>query len=149
MHHEPRASAEDDAIRRLGEAFLGLELPKMAWTHEAHLVTCAWIIIERPDINPEEALPELIRRYNLSAGGINSDTEGYHETITQASILGIRHALRRSEGLGLSDRINTLLHAPEGHRNWLLEYYSRERLFSKEARLGWVEPDLQSLPGSD
>ena len=27
-----------------------------------------------------------------------------------------------------------------------LRFYSRERLFSKEARLGWVEPDVAALP---
>jgi hypothetical protein len=30
--------------------------------------------------------------------------------------------------------------------NWLLEYWSRERLMSVEARRNWVEPDLKTLP---
>ena len=30
---------------------------------------------------------------------------------------------------------------PEARRDWPLRFYSPERLFSKEARLGWVEPD--------
>ncbi len=29
---------------------------------------------------------------------------------------------------------------------WLLAYWSRERLFSLEARKGWVEPDIARLP---
>ena len=32
---------------------------------------------------PSATCPDLIRRYNESVGGVNSDTEGYHETITQ------------------------------------------------------------------
>jgi len=31
-------------------------------------------------------MPAMIRRYNQSVGGVNSDTGGYHETITQASL---------------------------------------------------------------
>ena len=142
MHdHEPRPFADDESIRRLGEGMLARRLAKSEWTHEAHLATCAWIILERPDILAERDLPALIRRFNESVGGVNSDREGYHETITQLSIQAVRAALARSEGQGLAERVNQLLLAPEGRRDWPLNLYSQERLFSKEARLGWVEPD--------
>ena len=45
-------------------------------------------------------------------------------------------------GLPLAEKVNALLRAPEGQRDWPLRFYSHERLFSKEARLGWVEPDI-------
>jgi hypothetical protein len=48
---------------------------------------------------------------------------------------------------GLATRVNALLLAPEGRRDWPLRFYSRDLLFSKEARLGWVEPDLADVPG--
>jgi len=140
--HEPRPFADDAAIRRIGEAMLACALPKAEWTHEAHLSTCAWIVLERPDILPERDLPQLIRRYNESVGGVNDETQGYHETITQVSIRAVRAALERSEGKTLVERVNALLASPEGRRDWPLRSYSAERLFSKEARLGWVEPDL-------
>lgn len=145
MTHLPRLFASDAAIRSIGEQMLACALPKAEWTHEAHLSTCAWLILERPDIAPERHLPNLIRRYNESVGGVNSDSEGYHETITQVSIVGVRRALARSEGRALADRVNALLEAPEGRRDWPLGFYSRELLFSREARLGWVAPDLRPL----
>jgi hypothetical protein len=144
--HAPRLWPHDAAIRRVGELFLACTLAKPEWTHEAHISTCAWLILERPEFSPERDLPALIRRYNESVGGVNSDTEGYHETITQAFVTGVRAALARGEGGGLAERVNTLLLAPEGRRDWPLRFYSAERLFSKEARLGWVEPDLVPLP---
>ncbi len=144
--HEPRLWPHDAAIRRVGEGFLARTLPKPEWTHEAHIATTAWIILERPDISPERDLPGLIRRYNESVGGVNSDTEGYHETITQLFIIGVRAALARGEGRGLVERVNALLLAPEGQRNWPLHFYSAELLFSKAARLGWVEPNLHKDP---
>jgi hypothetical protein len=143
--HEPRLWPNDDAIRRVGEGFLARTLPKPEWTHEAHIGTTSWILLERPDILPERDLPGLIRRYNESVGGVNSDTEGYHETITQLFIRSLRGALVASESRGLADRVNAVLLAPEGRRDWPLRFYSAELLFSKEARLGWVEPDLVPL----
>ena len=140
---EPRLFADDEAIRHVGEGMIACTLPKGEWTHEAHIATCAWLILERPDIAPEHDLPGLIRRYNESVGGVNDATQGYHETITQVYIAGVRRALERSEGRGLTERVNWLLRQPEGRRDWPLRFYSRELLFSSEARLGLVEPDLR------
>jgi len=143
--HEPRLFADDDAIRRVGEGLLARTLAKAEWTHEAHLATCAWLIVERPDVVPERDLGAFIRAYNVAVGGVNDDTQGYHETITQLFIIGVRAALARSEGQGLAARVNAVLTSAEGRRDWPLEFYSRERLFSVEARRAWVEPDLRPL----
>ena len=97
------------------------------------------------DDRPERDLPGLIRRYNESVGGVNSDSEGYHETVTQVFIRTLRGMLAGGEGRALHERVNAILLAPEGRRDWPLRFYSREHLFSKEARLGWVEPDLAAL----
>jgi hypothetical protein len=140
--HEPRLWPNDEAIRRVGEAMLACTLPKPEWTHEAHIATTCWLILERPDVQPERDLPAFIRRYNESVGGVNSDSEGYHETITQLFIRTLRWSLAGGEGRELHERVNAILLAPEGRRDWPLRFYSSELLSSKEARLGWVEPDL-------
>lgn len=140
--YEPRLFTEDAAIRHVGEGMLACTLPKAEWTHEAHLAACAWLILERPDVVPERDLPRLIRRYNESVGGVNDATQGYHETITRVSIAAVRAALARSGAGRLAERVNFVLLSPEGRRDWPLRTYSPELLFSPEARLGWVEPDL-------
>lgn len=144
--HAPRLWPHDAAIRSVATRFLACSLPKAEWTHEAHIATSCWLILERPDIAPERDLPDLIRRYNESKGGVNSETEGYHETITQIFIHTLRRALAGGEGRALHERVNAILLAPEGRRDWPLRFYSRELLFSREARLGWVEPDLAVFP---
>jgi hypothetical protein len=149
MDHEPRLFPNDAAIRRIGEGLLARSLPRADWTHEAHLAACAWLILESPDIAPERDLPAIIRAYNESVGGVNDETQGYHETITQVSIRAVRRALVRSEGRRLCERVNALLTAAEGRRDWPLRFYSAELLFSTEARLGWVEPDLGAVPAVD
>lgn len=144
--HPPRLFADDAAIARVGEGLLARSLPKPEWTHEAHLAATAWLIVTRPDIVPERDLPRLIRAYNESVGGVNDDTQGYHETITQVMIGAVRAALARGAGRGLTERVNALLLAEEGRRDWPLRFYSAERLFSVEARRGWVEGDLAPPP---
>jgi len=145
--HLPRLFADDEAVRHIGEGLLACALERPEWTHEAHLASCLWLIVERPDVLPERDLPAIIRRFNESVGGVNDESQGYHETITQCFIRAVRLYLRRcDERLPLVDKVNGLLLAEEGRRKWPLSYYSHDRLFSVEARLGWVEPDVGGLP---
>jgi hypothetical protein len=148
--HEPRLFADDEEVRRIGEGLLACALARPEWTHEAHLAACAYLIAERPDIVPERDLPALIRRFNESVGGVNDDRQGYHETITQVFVRGARHYLARCDpALPLAGKVNGLLRAEEGKRDWPLLFYTRERIFSVEARLSWLEPDIRPLPGCE
>ena len=148
--HEPRLFASDAAVRRIGEGLLARTLVRADWTHEAHLAACLWIIEERPEILPERDLPAIIRRFNESVGGVNDDSQGYHETITRLSIAGVRAFLARTDkALPLADKVNALLAAAEGRRDWPLAFYTPERLFSVAARRAWVEPDRAPAKGLD
>ncbi len=143
--HSIRFFANDAAIRHVGEGLLARTLPRGEWTHEAHLASCLWLLVERPDIDPERDLRAIISSYNESVGGVNDETQGYHHTITMAFLTGVRGFLERTDPpLTLSEKVNALLAAPEGRRDWPLTLYSRERLFSVAARMGYVAPDLPS-----
>ena len=145
--YRPRLFASDAEIAHLGERFLALVLPKAEWTHEAHLATTTWLLMRRPDIDVDRQLSDLIRRYNESVGGVNSDTEGYHETITRVFLHGVRLFLAEADLTEpLHELINQLLLSPMGRRDWPLRFYSRERLLSVEARRVFVEPNLAALP---
>jgi len=141
--HPPRFFSSDAAVRRVGEGLLARTLPRPEWTHEAHLAACLWLLRERPDIDAAAELPAIIAGYNEAVGGRNSDTEGYHETITQAYVRLIGAFLRAHDrGRALVELVNALLASPLGRRDALLAHYSRERLFSVAARRGWIEPDV-------
>ena len=89
----------------------------------------------------------IIAGYNESLGGINDDTEGYHDTITCAFIAGIRlHLCGRPPAEPLVDAVNSPLASPIGRRDWPLGFYSRPLLFSVTARRKFVSPDLAPLP---
>ena len=144
--YKPRLFARDEEIRAIGEGLLARTLPRAAWTHEAHLAVCLWLLSERPDIDVDAEIAGLIRRFNESVGGVNDDHNGYHDTITRAYVAGVRLFLSETRGAGLATRVNALLLSPMGRRDWPLRFYSRELLFSVPARRGFVEPDLAPLP---
>lgn len=137
------------AIRHIGEGLLARTLPKPEWTHEAHLAACAWLALERPEIDLETQLPGIISRYNEAVGGVNDDTQGYHETLTQLYIIGVRHFLATCAVDGLLAKVNALLASDIAPRDWPFRFYSRDLLFSVTARRGWVEPDLTPISRSD
>jgi hypothetical protein len=143
----PRLFATDAEIEHIGEGLLARTLPRAEWTHEAHLAATTYLLTSRPDVDVDARLPGIIRAYNESVGGVNSDSEGYHETITRTFLHGVRLFLAEAgRAEPLHELVNELLLSPMGRRDWPLRFYSRERLFSVEARHHFVAPDLAALP---
>ena len=88
-----------------------------------------------------------IRAYNDATGTVNSDSSGYHHTITIASLRGAAAQLAAADAtVPLHSILDALMAGPLGHSGWLIAYWSKERLFSADARRAWVEPDIQALP---
>lgn len=130
----------------MGEGLLARTLPREEWTHEAHLAATLYLVVRRPEIDLGAELPGIIRGYNEAVGGVNDETQGYHDTITCAYLVGVRCFVSTSVQRGLLEQVNALLLSEVGSREWPLRFYSRERLFSVEARRHFVTPDLQPLP---
>jgi hypothetical protein len=146
-NHRPRFFASDTEIEHIGEGLLARTLPREEWTHEAHLAATTYLLTRRPDVDLDTQLPGIIRRYNESVGGVNSDSEGYHETITRTFLHGARLFLAEANATGpVHELVNELLLSPMGRRDWPLRFYSPERLFSIEARKHFIEPDIRALP---
>lgn len=140
----PRFFTGDDQVRRIGEQLLARTLPRADWTHEAHLAACLWLLRDHADLAPvvEQRLPGIIRAYNASVSGTNDDTQGYHDTLTQLYIGGVRAHIAATPDQGLAMTVNALISAPRGHRNWPFTFYSRDRLFSVAARRSFIAPDM-------
>jgi hypothetical protein len=136
----------DEEIAAIGRGILDLSLPKPQWTHAAHFAAALWLIGRRPDLDASRDMPGFIRAYNEATGVANTDTEGYHETITQASLRAARSFLLADPGRSLFATCNALMASPLGKSNWLLEYWTPARLFSVEARRRWLDPDRKPLP---
>jgi hypothetical protein len=145
--HRPRLFASDAAVARVGEGLLARDLPREEWTHEAHLAATTYLLLRHPEIDLDRELPDLIRRFNESVGGVNSDSEGYHETITRLFLHGVRLFLAEADtSEPLHELVNELLLSPMGRRDWPLRFYSKNRLLAVEARRAFVPPDIGALP---
>ena len=139
--------ANEAEVIRIGEGLLTCTLPRTEWTHAAHFAAALWLMRYRPDLDAAATMPGLIRAYNQSVGRVNDDTGGYHETITLASLRAARGVLDAyPPDMPVHRIVNALMWSSLADPNWLLEYWSRDRLMSVEARRAWVEPDLKSLP---
>ena len=137
----------DLAIARIARGVADRTLPKLEWTHAAHFAAALWLIRHEAGEPAEARMPGLIRAYNAATGVPNTDREGYHETITLASIAAARTVLAaQPRERPLCEVLAELMAGPLGRSDWLLAYWSRGRLFSVEARRRWIEPDLQPFP---
>lgn len=126
--------------------FQAVQLPHEEWTHRAHLFVAASYLAEMP---PEVALPRLrteIQNLNLFHGVLTTPSRGYHETLTRVWLALVLMARDHLGGAGAP--IEALVDACAEDKALPLQYYSRERLMSWPARIGWLEPDLRSLPYS-
>lgn len=114
-------------------------LPKSAWTHAAHVAVAACYRV-RHGRGALARTREGIRRYNTAVGTPNTDSSGYHETLTRfwsgviaAAVEGLDdewHAARVAvDRFGEDRQLHTL-------------YYAGDIVRSVEARRGWVAPDL-------
>jgi hypothetical protein len=133
----PAAEELEDLVAR----FQARTLPKPEWTHQAHLAVGTWHVHR---LGPDEALVRLrsdIRLLNDAHGTPNTDTSGYHETITRAYVMLLAAFIAGRDGQTAAVCAQALLASPLAARDALLTYYSKDRLMSVEARLKWVEPD--------
>jgi hypothetical protein len=125
--------------------FEGCRLPGERWTHHGHLLAGLWYLWHYP---PDEALATVrrrIRAHNESVGTANTDSAGYHETLTVLFLRGIdRHRAAHPDAT-LAKSLVLLLQSPLASSQWPLQFYSKELLFSVAARKAWVEPDLAPL----
>jgi hypothetical protein len=143
----PSSPITDADIDALAARFESAAIAATEWTHHAHLTVGAWHVARH---GPDAALERMragIRRLNAAHGTIDSDTRGYHETITRAYVRLLAAFLAtRPAAEPLAATIAALLAGPLAARDVLLRHYSRERLLSVAARREWVEPDLAPLP---
>jgi hypothetical protein len=138
----------EDELRAIAEGLMRRTLPKAGWTHAAHVAAAVWITARCPGMLPERDMPDFIRAYNEATGVPNTDSGGYHATITLASLRATAWFLAARPGLPLHAACDALLESDVGRRGWMTAHWSNALLFGVAARRGWVAPDRAPLPWS-
>ena len=116
------------------------EIANEDFHHASHL-RVAWVYLAE-SLSVQQAankMRDTLRRFAAGAG----KPEKYHETITLFWVRLLSSAQAASHGERLEDIVRANPQLLE--KNFLLAYYSAERLFSEEARSSWVEPDLKPV----
>lgn len=132
--------ATDAEVVDMVVQFERCEWPYPRWTHRAHIGVALYYL---RTYSLEVALDRgrlHIPMYNRTRG----DPAGYHETITVLFMRRVHRYLQDNPSQpSLADAIEEVAAACD--MLWPLRYYSTERLWSAEARAGWVDPDRQPL----
>ena len=134
-----------EKIEVLVEQFQNSTLPKEAWTHEAHLIVAVWHLNKYAKAEATCLLRAGIIHYNAAVGTKNTPTGGYHETITLFWIWLINEYIENNKGLKTNELVAVFLESTYAKKDVFLKYYSKELLFSVDARANWTEPDLSRL----
>lgn len=138
--------AHVDELHQLVARFADCSLACEEFTHQAHLVVGLWHAWNFPADEALDRVRASIQRFNAACKVPESPTRGYHETITRFYITYLSNFVAAAEDRTDLLRLAEELLAAHGDRDLPLRYYTRERLFSAEARAGWLPPDLQPLP---
>ncbi len=137
-----------EQAENLVQKFESGTLPKSEWTHEAHLIVGLKMVLTYE----QQALPEMkkrIIRFNESVGTINSESSGYHETLTVFWLWAIWQFCEDYTILDFDvDAIDELLfYEPLARRNLVEDYYSEAILLLPEARRRYIRSDEQLMEG--
>jgi len=133
----------DDAV--LLTEFEECTLPLELWTHRAHL-RVGYMYVRKYGLDAAvERMRSGIQRFNAAGQIPEAIDRGYHETVTQAWLRLISTYLADESSDQCSESFLDA-HPDLGDKRVLLQFYSRERIMSWEAKRGFVEPDLAPLP---
>jgi hypothetical protein len=135
----------EESLDEFLHAFFHHTLPKAQWTHAAHVTVAACLLHkgEVPSVLP--VVRNAICSYNLSVGTQNTDTSGYHETLTIFWLRVVAQSLRQSPSASRLHAVRSIVGAYGDERSLHRLYYSRDIVTCSAARRAWVEPDLKPL----
>lgn len=137
--------ATEEEIDEFLSQFESCTLPKEQWTHAAHLLTGACYVHALGERGAADHMRDRVRRYNVATGGQNTDTTGYHETVTLAWIKLLARLLNDLEPMARAEFARIAVSRFEHERKIFDRYYDFDVVSSVEARRRWVPPTLQSL----
>jgi hypothetical protein len=133
-------------IEELVTGFQDHSLPAERWTHQAHLIVGTYFAYYFPLEQAIYYLRSGIITYNVATGGKNTHERGYHETITQLWAKLLKDFVQKKcVGLSLAESCAAFLNSPYAAQEVMFRFYSKELLFSTQARALWVEPDLAPI----
>lgn len=132
-------------ITDLFEGFCSRTLEKEKWTHFAHLTTGLCFLQQYELHEATCRMKSGIVSYNLSVGGENTGTGGYHETLTIFWMEVLHFYATEFPEYSLLELCNQFLQSPLADKKLPFYFYDQELLMSPLYRARFVAPDKQML----
>ena len=132
----------ENEVLELVRAFEDATIPHDDWKHAEHLVVALYYV-SRHDVDTAYAKMKN-GILNLLENGFKVDLKKempYHETITLFWMRIVADFNSTTNGSSLLDKANEV--AYKWDKDYPLKFYSRDLLFSDDARSRYVEPDLE------
>ena len=137
MNQAPERYDVEDVVKR----FESCETAKDAFRHQDHLAVAVYYV-EAFDV--ATALTRMRESLHRFLDHHQIDRQKYHETLTVFWIEMVAKYLRSSnEKLSLSEKCRKVQEA-FGNKDFALEFYSPEVLWSDAARRSFIAPDKKS-----
>jgi hypothetical protein len=133
--------SSDQEIQNLVDQFESKVLPLSQWTHHAHLSVGMYYLYNRTFHESLCLMKAHIICYNEATGGVNSSTGGYHETLTVFWLKILAGFLEARRNEPLFKLCNAFLENPLSSKEIPFQYYTKEKLFSVEARAMYLEQE--------
>ena len=116
-------------------------LPKSAWTHSAHVAVAACYAFAM-EIEPVfQRMKAGIIRHNESVGTANTESNGYHETLTRFWAGEICRLVRAGGFPSRLEAVRAAVVAFAGERDRFRRFYSFDVVNDRRARREWVAPE--------
>ena len=132
-------------ITNLFEAFCSTTLEKEKWTHAAHLTSGLCFLKKYDQYEATCRMKSGIIAFNLSVGGENTGSGGYHETLTIFWLEVLHFYVTEFPDHSLLELCNQFLQSPLADKKLPFHFYDQEMLMSPLYRSRYVAPDKQAL----
>jgi hypothetical protein len=121
------------------------ELPKIEWTHAAHVAVAAYFAFDHASDATFAIMKAGILHHNTSVGTPNTEDNGYHETLTRFWSTEIGNFVRTGRFASRWEAARAAVSVFGSDRARFRLFYSFDVVRDRRARREWVPPDRASV----
>jgi hypothetical protein len=135
---------DESEILELVKSFEDTTISRDVWKHAEHLTVALYYLSHHDLETATEKMRSGILRLLTKGFAVDLSKEmPYHETLTVFWMRTVADFNASKNGASFVDKVNELV--AKYDKDYPLRFYTREYLFSDEARAAFVEPDLDSI----
>ena len=133
--------ASEATLEDFIERWKGGKLPKIEWTHGAHVGTAAYYAFELEAEALFARMKSGITYHNECVGTANTEDNGYHETLTRFWASTIGEFVRRGDFSTRFEAVKQATRVFGEDRDRHRLYYGFDVVRDRRARREWIPPD--------